>query len=95
MGAHITKLSSQVVVHGPAPLAGAQVTAKDLRGGASLVLAALAAEGNSEVDGIAHVDRGYAQLEDRLAALGAHIVRTEVAPAEADLLQETPRRAAL
>ena len=95
MGALITRRRSQVVVRGPAHLTGAQVTAKELRGGASLVLAALAAEGDSEVDGISHVDRGYAQLEDRLTTLGAQVVRTGAAPAEADLWQEPPRRTAL
>ena len=95
MGALISRRRPQVVVRGPARLTGARVTAQDLRGGASLILAALAAEGASEVDEMCHVDRGYEQLEDRLNALGAHVVSTGRAPAEAAFFQDRPRRAAL
>lgn len=62
------------------PLHGACVEAPDLRGGAALTLAALGAQGSSQIWGLDHVDRGYEALETGLAALGAHI-RREQAPA--------------
>lgn len=60
-------------VFGPAMLAGAKVTVGDLRAGATLVLAALAAEGKSEVSGIEHLERGYENFEEKLTSLGALI----------------------
>jgi len=62
-------------VHGPTPLSGARVMATDLRASASLVLAALAAEGESSVERIYHLDRGYESMEAKLAALGAKVER--------------------
>ena len=56
-------------------LHGSQVVASDLRGGVSLVLAGLAAEGNTEIDGVAHIDRGYENLEMKLQLLGADVKR--------------------
>ena len=56
-------------------LYGAEVQAGDLRGGAALVIAALAAEGESRVENVELIDRGYEHLEDMLAALGANIRR--------------------
>ena len=53
------------------PLKGAEVSAGDLRGGAALVIAALAAEGRSIVHGLDHIARGYERLIDRLRRLGA------------------------
>ena len=94
LGACITRQGSQAVVHGPARLIGAPVRARDLRGGAGLILAAMAAEGASEVDDVCHVDRGYEQLEHRLTALGGHVVRASATSGEADLTQERPRRTA-
>jgi UDP-N-acetylglucosamine 1-carboxyvinyltransferase len=81
MGAHITRTASQAVVQGPARLIGARVTARDLRGGVSLILAAMAAQGKSEVEDIRHVNRGYEELDGRLNAVGAHIVTSEAAAA--------------
>ncbi|NCB62948.1 MAG: UDP-N-acetylglucosamine 1-carboxyvinyltransferase, partial [Clostridia bacterium] len=51
------------------------VKAADLRGGAALVVAALGAEGKSEITGLSHVDRGYYDLDGTLRALGAEITR--------------------
>lgn len=58
-------------------MSGAAVQAADLRSGASLVLAALAAEGTTVVDGVHHIDRGYENFELKLAALGADVSRQE------------------
>jgi UDP-N-acetylglucosamine 1-carboxyvinyltransferase len=62
-------------VNGVSSLRPASVTAPDIRGGAALVLAGLAAEGMSEVKEINHVDRGYEKLEEKLSKLGARIER--------------------
>jgi UDP-N-acetylglucosamine 1-carboxyvinyltransferase len=59
---------------------GAPVAATDLRAGAGLILMGLAAEGQTEVLRIQHVDRGYDRLEDKLTALGANIKRVEFFP---------------
>ena len=59
-------------------LHGAKVTAGDLRGGAALVVAALKADGQSEVVDLSHVDRGYADFEYKLKRLGAKIRRVHV-----------------
>lgn len=64
-------------IHGPAPLHNAIVEVSDLRAGATLVLAALAARGESVVYGIEHIDRGYEKFEDRLASVGANIKRVK------------------
>mgnify|MGYP004714772777 CR=1 FL=1 len=56
---------------------GSQVMAADLRGGMSLVLAGLAAEGITEVSGISHIDRGYENMEMKLQNLGANVKRFE------------------
>lgn len=74
MGADITVHHRTAVVRG-AQLTGARVTARDLRAGAALVLAALTAEGMTEVENVSLIDRGYEHLEETLAALGARIVR--------------------
>lgn len=57
-------------------LHGSQVSAADLRGGVSLVLAGLAADGTTEISGIAHIDRGYENIEAKLQLLGADIKRS-------------------
>jgi len=63
------------VVRGVERLQGAAVMATDLRASAGLVIAALAAEGETVVDRIYHLDRGYEALEKKLSALGARIER--------------------
>ncbi|QJA06453.1 UDP-N-acetylglucosamine 1-carboxyvinyltransferase [Thermosulfurimonas marina] len=75
MGADIEQEGGIAFVRGPTPLRAAEVKAHDLRAGASLVLAALAAEGVSRVYGLEHLDRGYEALEEKLRALGARIRR--------------------
>ncbi len=76
MGARIQAAGNQsVLITGVPELSGAIVTASDLRGGVGLVLAALAARGESIVQRIYHIDRGYDHLEDKLIALGANIER--------------------
>lgn len=66
------------VVHGVPALSGAEVMAPDLRGGAGLVLAALAARGRSSISRVYHIDRGYVRMEDKLRAVGARISRESV-----------------
>ena len=76
MGANITVLNNNaILITGVKNLSGAQVMSSDLRGGVSLVLAALAAKGESIVKRIYHIDRGYYQLEKKLTKLGAKIKR--------------------
>lgn len=75
MNAHITVEGRSAVVSGISRLAGAKVCASDLRAGAALILAGLAADGETEVTGLHHIDRGYVDIEGRLRALGADIRR--------------------
>jgi UDP-N-acetylglucosamine 1-carboxyvinyltransferase len=75
MGADIVVDGRVAVVRGPSRLAGAQVMATDLRASASLVLAGLVAEGETEVQRVYHLDRGYERIERKLQALGADIER--------------------
>lgn len=75
MGASIRIDGRQAIVAGPRRLTGAHVMASDLRASASLVLAALVAEGETIVDRVYHMDRGYERIESKLAGLGARIRR--------------------
>jgi len=75
MGANITVHGSSALVRGVARLTGAPVMATDLRASVSLVLAALAAEGKTEINRVYHLDRGYEQIERKLGNLGARIER--------------------
>ncbi|MDQ7794191.1 MAG: UDP-N-acetylglucosamine 1-carboxyvinyltransferase [bacterium] len=77
MGADIVIEGRSALVRGRPGLTGASVRATDIRAGAALILAALAAEGSSEVGAIHHLDRGYAGLEHKLHSLGADIRRRE------------------
>ena len=77
MGADIRTSGRVAVVLGVERLHGAAVRSTDLRGGAALCVAALAAEGETAVSDIAHIDRGYQSLEQDLTALGAQIRRAE------------------
>jgi len=74
-GADITIEGNSATIKGVKKLSGAPVMATDLRASASLVLAGLAAEGTTEIQRIYHLDRGYEQIESKLAALGADIKR--------------------
>ena len=75
MGAEVEIHGRSAVVHGVEKLTGAQVMATDLRASMSLVLAGLAAEGETEVLRVYHLDRGYERLEEKLSAVGATIER--------------------
>ncbi|MDH3590541.1 MAG: UDP-N-acetylglucosamine 1-carboxyvinyltransferase [Planctomycetota bacterium] len=77
MGGEVRKQGPSQIVHGVPALRGAEVMASDLRGGAALVLAALAARGSTQVHRIYHTDRGYERLEEKLSRLGARIRRIE------------------
>ena len=78
MGAEIELLDERRArITGPTSLHGAEVGIADLRAGATLIVAALAATGTSVISGIEHVDRGYEQIEAKLVALGAQINRIE------------------
>ena len=77
MGAHITLEGHQAVVRGRTPLTGANVIASDLRASAGLVLAGLCAEGETVVDRVYHLDRGYERLEEKLSGVGARIRRVK------------------
>ncbi|RJQ08956.1 MAG: UDP-N-acetylglucosamine 1-carboxyvinyltransferase [Bacillota bacterium] len=82
MGADIRVDGRTALVRGKRMLYGAPVSATDLRGGAALVLAALAAAGVSEVRGVEHIDRGYDSFDANLRRLGASIRRVRAVPAE-------------
>ena len=75
MGADITVDGRRAVVRGPTRLSGANVQASDLRASASLVLAGLAADGESMISRVYHIDRGYERIEEKLTKVGANILR--------------------
>ena len=75
LGADITVNGRRAVVRGKTPLSGAMVQASDLRASASLVLAGLAAEGETLIDRVYHIDRGYERIEEKLIQVGARIRR--------------------
>ena len=77
MGADIHQERNHALVRGVKKLTGANLKASDLRAGASLVVAALMAEGYSEIENISHIDRGYENFEGKLRKLGAMIERVE------------------
>lgn len=77
MGANIDIHERTAVVHGVEGLEGAPVAATDLRAGAAMVLAGLAAQGHTEISQIYHIDRGYEDLVGRIRKLGADITRVE------------------
>ena len=84
MGANIKIEGRRAVVRGPSPLSAAAVLASDLRASASLVLAALVAEGESIIDRVYHIDRGYENIEEKLKGVGAQIRRIgEILPKRA------------
>lgn len=87
LGADIRAEGDAAVVTGVPHLMGAPVEALDLRAGAAVVIAALAAQGTSEISGVENIDRGYEQLETKLAGLGAEIRRVEVGSAEPAIRQ--------
>ena len=76
MGAEVvTTGTTTAIISGPTPLVGASVRALDVRAGAALILAALAARGRTEISDIYHVDRGYERIDEKLSNMGAVIER--------------------
>ncbi len=75
LGADIVATSGEAIINGVKKLQGAEVMAPDIRAGAALVVACLAAQGKSEILRVYHVDRGYNQLEEKLSSIGADIKR--------------------
>ncbi|WP_249029124.1 UDP-N-acetylglucosamine 1-carboxyvinyltransferase [Tannockella kyphosi] len=78
MGANIEKCDSMAYIHGSTPLTGTSVQATDLRCGAALVVAALIANGVTEIGNVYHIDRGYSNIDQKLISLGARITRREI-----------------
>ncbi|MBE0634833.1 UDP-N-acetylglucosamine 1-carboxyvinyltransferase, partial [Candidatus Bipolaricaulota bacterium] len=77
MGARMVQDGASLTIEGSATLTGQAVEAPDIRGGAALVLAGLAATGRTIITGLDHIDRGHANLETKLRAIGARIERRE------------------
>lgn len=77
LGARIRLEDNVAVVDGVAKLSGAQVMATDLRASAALILAGLAAEGETHISRVYHIDRGYERIEDKLAGLGGTVRRED------------------
>jgi len=78
MGARIVLCDPhRAVIAGPSPLRGSEVESPDIRAGMAVLLAALAAEGDSVIHNIGQIERGYERIDERLRALGAQIERRE------------------
>jgi UDP-N-acetylglucosamine 1-carboxyvinyltransferase len=76
MGAKVRVLNPhQAIINGPTPLKGMPISSLDLRAGAAMVLAALIAEGETEISNINYIDRGYEKFDAKLNSLGAKISR--------------------
>jgi UDP-N-acetylglucosamine 1-carboxyvinyltransferase len=67
----------RALIIGPTPLYGKEVTSFDIRSGMTMVIAALAAKGQTVINGVEHIDRGYEKLDERLLSIGADIIRVE------------------
>jgi UDP-N-acetylglucosamine 1-carboxyvinyltransferase len=78
MGADITIEGHHAIVHGVDHFSGAEVKAPDLRGGASLAMAGLVADGVSTITDIYHIERGYERFVEKLQHLGAHVERVQI-----------------
>ena len=90
LGANVRVAERTLYVQPAGALHGAKLTAPDLRGGAALVVAALAARGSSRLDGVELVRRGYAEFDRLLAGLGAQI--WQEIPARRGLAKKTPMK---
>ncbi len=78
MGANIIMCDPhRAVIGGPTKLYGKNLISPDIRAGITLIIAALAAEGQTEIDNIYQIDRGYEKIDERLRKLGAEIERVE------------------
>ena len=82
MGASVQQEGNRAIVKGVNSLTGAQLVASDLRAGASLIVAALSADGISEISDIYHIDRGYENVLEKLSGLGADVERMDVVTPE-------------
>lgn len=80
LGADVRTSGHHAVVRGTPRLSGAPVRAHDIRAGAAMVVAGLAADGETTISGVHHIDRGYDDIVGRLSSLGASITRTTPAP---------------
>ncbi|ASA97089.1 MULTISPECIES: UDP-N-acetylglucosamine 1-carboxyvinyltransferase [Anoxybacillus] len=89
MNANVKVEGRSAIITGPSRLQGAKVRATDLRAGAALVVAGLMAEGITEITGLEHIDRGYSNLVDKLANLGATIWREQMTEQEIEQLKNT------
>ena len=78
MGADISVEGRTAIVKGVDKLVGAPVSANDLRAGAALIIAGLAAEGTTEIDNIVYIDRGYEDVVEKFSSLGANIKRVDI-----------------
>jgi len=86
MGARFEFLNPhQAIIIGPTPLSGAPIASCDIRAGAGMVVAALMAEGTTEISSINYIDRGYERLDEKLRGLGANIIRCQT---EEDMASE-------
>ncbi len=88
MGANISIEGPSAIINGSPTLSGAPLMASDLRASAALIIAGLAAEGETWVQRIYHLDRGYQHIDARLRALGADIERLSAAEMPSHLLAE-------
>jgi UDP-N-acetylglucosamine 1-carboxyvinyltransferase len=77
LGADISVQGRTAIIRGVERLKGADVEARDLRGGAALIIAGLAAEGETRISGVGYIDRGYEKVEQVLSKVGAQIRRVE------------------
>jgi len=82
MGARVAVEGRSAIITGPTRLHGATVSVPDIRSGAALVIAALCAEGTTELENVFHLDRGYESLEGKLRSLGAGVERVRPGPGE-------------
>lgn len=89
MGAQIQVRGQTALIQGPTPLHGAEVRALDIRGGAAVTLAGLAAEGRTTISDVRYIDRGYEGIHAKLASLGARIQRLET-PEDAPTEPQSP-----
>ncbi|QPC47737.1 UDP-N-acetylglucosamine 1-carboxyvinyltransferase [Mangrovibacillus cuniculi] len=89
MNATIKVEGRSAIINGPSPLQGAKVKASDLRAGAALVIAGLMADGVTEVTGLEHIDRGYANLVEKLTGLGATIWREAMTEDEQEQIKSS------
>jgi UDP-N-acetylglucosamine 1-carboxyvinyltransferase len=94
MGADIHQDRNHAIIKGVKNLTGATITASDLRAGAALVIAALMANGESIVEKLYHIDRGYEYFEQKLSNMGAKIIRFDDSP-ESDTMLNVDRKGVL